>query len=380
MRAEEEMDDDEAEYEGELAEAEAEYAALEGEWDAEEEALMARFMRPSTEGARTLALGDLILHKLQEKEQTLQFAPHAVSAGADSGAGAGAGGVDAKVVAVYAQIGALLKTYRSGRLPKAMKILPMIENWEELLFLTRPESWSPHAAGALTKIYASNFTEKMAQRYYVLVLLPLVRADIAQHKKLNFHLYMALKKALYKPAAWYKGILLPLAEAGDCTLLEAHIVASVLRRVSVPALPSAVALLQLARMPYNGAISHFVRALVDKRYALPYKVIDALVEHFLRFRTETRPLTVAWHQSLLAFAQRYKEDITAEQKAALKLLLRDKPHHAITPEIRRELFSTKSRGDTPMGAPELRRLHALADFDQDADTMDLADTDSMVTS
>lgn len=52
----------------------------------------------------------------------------------------------------------------------------------------------------------------MAQRFYMLVLLPMVRGDIHDHKKLNFHLYMALKKALYKPAAWYKGILLPLCE------------------------------------------------------------------------------------------------------------------------------------------------------------------------
>jgi essential nuclear protein 1 len=278
--------------------------------------------------------------------------------------------LDPKIVAVYGQIGALLRSYRSGRLPKAMKILPMIENWEELLFLTRPEDWTPHAAGALTKIYASNFTEKMAQRFYVLVLLPLVRADIARHKKLNFHLYMALKKALYKPAAWYKGILLPLAEAGDCTLVEAHIVASVLRRVSVPALPSAVALLQLARMPYNGSISYFVRALIDKRYALPYRVVDALVAHFARFRAEERPLPVAWHQSLLAFAQRYKEDVTAEQKAELKLLFRDKPHHAITPEIRREFFSTKNREDHLVGAPELRRMQALVELDADNDEED----------
>lgn len=36
--------------------------------------------------------------------------------------------------------------------------------------------------------------------------------DIKEHKKLNFHYYMALKKSTYKPAAFYKGIILPLAE------------------------------------------------------------------------------------------------------------------------------------------------------------------------
>lgn len=45
----------------------------------------------------------------------------------------------------------------------------------------------------------------MAQRFYNLVLLPRVRDDIAEYKRLNFHLYSALKKALFKPGAWFKG-------------------------------------------------------------------------------------------------------------------------------------------------------------------------------
>lgn len=45
----------------------------------------------------------------------------------------------------------------------------------------------------------------MAQRFYNLVLLPRIRDDIAEYKKLNFHLYSALKKALFKPGAWFKG-------------------------------------------------------------------------------------------------------------------------------------------------------------------------------
>ena len=35
----------------------------------------------------------------------------------------------------------------------------------------------------------------MAQRFYALVLMPVVRDDIAVNKRLNYHYYMALKKA-----------------------------------------------------------------------------------------------------------------------------------------------------------------------------------------
>lgn len=63
-----------------------------------------------------------------------------------------------------------------------------------------------------TRIFASNLKEKMAQRFYNLVLLPRVRDDIAEYKRLNYHLYQALRKALFKPGAFMKGILLPLCE------------------------------------------------------------------------------------------------------------------------------------------------------------------------
>ena len=116
---------------------------------------------------------------------------------------------------------------------------------------------------------------------------------------------MALKKSLYKPAAFFKGLLLPLCESGDCTLREAAIIGSVLVKVSVPVLHSAAALLKIAEMEYTGANSLFIRILLDKKYALPYKVIDSLVFHFLGFKQDKREMPVLWHQSLLVFAQRY---------------------------------------------------------------------------
>lgn len=63
---------------------------------------------------------------------------------------------------------------------------------------------------------------------------------------------MALKKALYKPAAFFKGILFPLCESGNCTLKEAAIVGSVIAKVSIPVLHSSAALLRLAEMDYTG--------------------------------------------------------------------------------------------------------------------------------
>ncbi|KAJ3302231.1 hypothetical protein HDU93_006745, partial [Gonapodya sp. JEL0774] len=114
---------------------------------------------------------------------------------------------------------------------------------------------------------------------------------------------MALKKALFKPAAFFKGLLLPLLEEGNCTLKEAAIIGSVLSKVSIPVLHSAACLLKIAEMEYTGPNSIFIRVLLDKKYALPYRVLDALVFHFLRFKKDPRDMPVLWHQSLLVFVQ-----------------------------------------------------------------------------
>ena len=62
-----------------------------------------------------------------------------------------------------------------------------------------------------------------------------------------------------------------------------------------------------------------------------------------RFQTDKRDLPVLWHQALLVFVQRYKEDVSSEQKQGLFGLLRVHVHHSITPEIRRELVNSKCR-------------------------------------
>lgn len=71
-------------------------------------------------------------------------------------------------------------------------------------------------------------------------------------------------------------------KSGGCTLREAIIVGSVVGRNSIPMLHSAAAMLKLAEMDYNGANSIFLRILFDKKYALPYRVVDAVVFHFVR--------------------------------------------------------------------------------------------------
>ena len=74
-----------------------------------------------------------------------------------------------------------------------------------------------------------------------------------------------------------------------------------------------------------------------------------------RFERDQRTLPVLWHQAFLTFAQRYKEDMSWEQKDALFNVLRAHTHTSITPEIRRELASSKCR-DVELAEPPQQRM------------------------
>jgi len=91
----------------------------------------------------------------------------------------------------------------------------------------------------------------------------------------------------------------------------------------------------------------FIRVLLDKKHALPYKVLDALVFHFIRLSNTNAQgtLPVLWHQSLLVLCQRYAPHLAPEQKDALRDVVRAHPHPQISPEVRRELAAAPSRGE-----------------------------------
>ncbi|GMS89080.1 hypothetical protein PENTCL1PPCAC_11255, partial [Pristionchus entomophagus] len=319
------------ESEEELEETTEDYDEGEVVIDPKDEADLERFMNKKDTGVKR-TLFDIIQAKMDEKkveatETMSQYDPTEMNIRE----------LDPEVVEMYREVGAMLAKYRGGKIPKAFKLIPKLVNWEQILYLTNPDKWSAASMYQATRLFASNLNPRMAQRFFALVLLPRCRDDIDEFKKLNFHLYQSLHKALYKPAAFFKGILLPLCESGTCTLREAIIFGSVLQKASIPMFHCAAAMLKIAEMEYTGASSYFLRMLIDKKYALPYKALDALVSHFLRFRVDERDLPVLWHQTLLSLCQRYKNDLNDKQKAAIRELVKVKFHPQITQAIRFEL-------------------------------------------
>lgn len=290
------------------------------------------------DGVKQRTLADMIMEKIAEKQTEIQ------TQFSDNGS-LNLEEIDPRIKEMYEGVRDVMKRFRSGKVPKAFKIIPKLKNWEQILFVTEPHNWSAAAMYEGTRIFCSGLTQSMTQRFYNLVLLPRIRDDLAEFSKLNTYLYRSLKKALFKPAAFFKGIILPLLESGDCTLREAIIFGSVIGGSTIPVLHASACLLKISEMEYSGANSIFLRILLDKRYALPYRVVDAAVFHFIKFEKDPRELPTLWHQALLTFVQRYKNDVSSEQREALFQLLRKKNHPKVTPEIRRELQAGRSRDE-----------------------------------
>ncbi|KAK0279951.1 snoRNA-binding rRNA-processing protein [Friedmanniomyces endolithicus] len=305
-------------------------------------------------------LADLILSKIaaheaqqqQNPSSTTTAPPHILGGGPPEDAIL----LPPKVIEVFTQIATLLSRYKSGKLPKPFKILPSLPLCQTLLSITSPENWTPNAVYEATKLFVSA-RPALAQAFCADILLPRVREDILENKKLNVHLYKSLKKSLYKPAAFFRGLVFPLVASGTCTLREAAIVASVIARVSIPVLHSATALYRLCEIGAEqmlgdvesaGACCVLIRTLLEKRALQSNQDIGmsgggdgngGMAGGAMEYK-----LPVLWHQCLLAFAQRYKNEITEDQREALLDLLLVRGHRQIGPEVRRELLEGRGRG------------------------------------
>lgn len=299
---------------------------------AEEERLFALLMPEDSKKQSTF---------MEQVRDTLQERQTEIQTQIDEQSMAGGPNISPEVQELCKKAGEALCNYRRRPLPKIMKTIPMMKNWLHLLYYTNPDQWSAAAMFEMTRQFRSKRSD-IVQVFYSTVLLPRCRDDIAHYKSLNAHLFGALRLALFKPAVFFRGIILPLCMSGDSTLREAIIFGSVLSKCKIPVLASAAAIVYISKLStYSGANSIFLRVLLNKKYALQWTVIDAVVDHFVSFKCESRQLPVLWHQSLLTFVQRYKEDLSIPQKESLFGLAAFHTHHTITPEVRRELESSK---------------------------------------
>lgn len=78
-------------------------------------------------------------------------------------------------------------------------------------------------------------------------LVPAVREDLRKNKKLNYHYFESLRKAIYKTNAWFQAVVLFFCQ-NNATSREIQIVETLLKQMSIPPLSSAVAMIKMTQM------------------------------------------------------------------------------------------------------------------------------------
>lgn len=60
--------------------------------------------------------------------------------------------LDPRVKTMYQGVAQVLKHYRSGKLPKAFKLIPSLTNWEQILYFTG-KGFFDHVKTKFTRVY-----------------------------------------------------------------------------------------------------------------------------------------------------------------------------------------------------------------------------------
>jgi essential nuclear protein 1 len=86
-----------------------------------EEAIVSQFLK--SDGTQMKTLADIIIEKIREKGVTPSSSSVVKSIATEAP-------IPPKVIEVFSAVGKMLQHYKSGKLPKALKMLPHLKNWE----------------------------------------------------------------------------------------------------------------------------------------------------------------------------------------------------------------------------------------------------------
>lgn len=243
-----------------------------------------------------------------------------------------------KVTEIYKKVGIILCRYRSGKLPKAFKVIPSLKNWTDVLALTSPENWTPNATYQAVRLFISLLPPTQAELFVKEVLLPKITKDLEESKELNVHYYNSMKKAIYRPGAFYKGLIIPLYREKSLTLKKASVIASILTKCTIPVLPSSAAIMIMCKSKFTSPRAIILKTLVEKNYSLPVKVLDEIVTYISHVEQDS--CGVLYFQTLLSLVTKYYSAMSEDSRVKIRTLAFEKIHSEITPLIQSRITNS----------------------------------------
>ena len=249
-------------------------------------------------------------------------------------------------IRVYKELGQLLKSYKSGKLPKAVNVVASqkIGGWFELLNYSNPSEWTVNALKAVTVLFAQTASDKRCEKFYRYILLENIRDILEKSKKLPSNVWQALIAASRRSKPFIKSILDPFSKEIQCTQKEARVISAIINRIKLPHDHVNAFLIKLCEnQEITVARTIFVARFVQKGQVLAIRTIDAIFAYFIQFNSLDEQQPILWHKALLDFVKRYGKELLEEQKEILFGLLLKHHHTNITPEIRKILKETNCR-------------------------------------
>jgi essential nuclear protein 1 len=150
----------------------------------------------------------------------------------------------------------------------------------------------PKAIVQAERLFSRNTHPEIKMYYTTTVLLPRIRTDLKENKRLDPNLFNILVKSVAQTSTFCESLILPLC-ASNSNLRELSVLSSVISRASIPALHSATILLRLAELEQTTSLTYLIRAILLKNYSLPLHSIDAMVDYFVRSRSSMEVRSVS---------------------------------------------------------------------------------------
>ncbi|KAJ1465913.1 bystin-like protein [Baffinella frigidus] len=188
-----------------------------------------------------------------------------------------------KIIKILERTGLILKIYKSGKLPKIMKIIPIFKNFEEILWFTRPDTWSPQALFVITRLFLATLKPFQLERFLTMILIPRFQESIfLGKKKLSIHIFMALKIASKYPRSFFSFVITPLLKKQNCTIKESIILSAIISKMSFPLEVISSFLSHFLNKNFSKTKFIILNSILNKNYLLPVRIIDMILDFFVQ--------------------------------------------------------------------------------------------------
>ena len=188
-----------------------------------------------------------------------------------------------KIIKILERTGLILKIYKSGKLPKIMKIIPIFKNFEEILWFTRPDTWTPQALFVITRVFLATLKPFQLERFLTMILIPRFQEGIfLGKKKLSIHIFMALKITSKYSKFFFSFVINPLVKKQNCTLKESIILSALISKMSFPLEVISHFLSHFLNKNFSKTKFIILNSILNKNYLLPVRIIDLILDFFIQ--------------------------------------------------------------------------------------------------